>query len=150
MNQSAHTATEIDAARHALCQLIVQACEAGGGHSRVRINSANNAAASVWVYTHRDDAWNKLPQSIDDQRQAALIADEMKRLASVGHTDEFSVHRHDYADRIEVDLRFHANVIDSHRGPNLSSYLFGRLFYEPHGSSQDRREAIRRGPRTGG
>ena len=139
----------VDEARRELCRLVVEACEQGAVNVKVRVNlDADGQPAAVWVYGHLENAWRKLTTTIGDRQVAAAIAGELDRLASAPHADECSLRRQEVADRIEVEIKFHRDAIDSHRGENLGSYLFGILFYENKSDQQSRRKTIRRGPQA--
>ncbi len=146
MKESTIASTVIDNARRELCRLIVQSCEQGASNFKVRVNLGDEKPTAVWVYGHIDNVWQKLTTTICDDQVAAAIAGELKRLASAPHADECSLRRQEFADRIEVEIKFHREAIDSHRGENLESYLFGILFYEQNAAQQSRRKSIRRGP----
>lgn len=148
MKKSADASPAVDQARQELCRLIVDGCEQGASNIKVRVNLKDGQPAAVWGYAHLDDQWQKLATSIGDPPIAAAVAEELNRLASAAHADQWSFRRQEFADRIEAEIKFHREVIDSHRGDNFESYLFGVLFYEPKAAKQSRRSSIRRGPKA--
>lgn len=148
MTRSAITAAQVDQARQALGHLVVEACGIPATNVKVRVNLVQSRPDSVWCFAHVENAWQKLPETIDDPKVAELVAEELKRLTAAAHTDDFSLRCHEPADRMEVEFKFHRDVLEQQSRGQLESWLYGRLFYEQHGSSQTRREAIRRGPRT--
>lgn len=148
MTRSAITAAQVDQARQALGHLVVEACGTPATNVKVRVNLVESRPHSVSCFAHVENAWQKLPETIDDPKVAELVVEELKRLAAAAHTDDFSLRCHELADRMEVEFKFHRDVLEQQSRDGLESWLYGRLFYEQHGSSQTRREAIRRGPRT--
>lgn len=148
MKEAANASPAVDQARRELCRLVVRGCEKGASNIKVRVNLEEGQPATVWVYAHVDDKWQKLSTTIRDPLVAAAVAEELNRLASAAHADQWNFRRQELADRIEAEIKFHRDVIDSHRGDNFESYLFGVLFYEPKAAKQSRRSSIRRGPKA--
>lgn len=148
MKEYAETSPAVDQGRRELCRLIVRGCEQAASNIKVRVNLVDGRPTTVWAYAHIDDQWQKLPATIVDPPTAAVAADELNRLASAARADEWSLRRQDFADRLEAEIKFHREDINSHLGENLESYLFGLLFYEPKAAKKSRRSSIRRGPKA--
>lgn len=148
MKDSVNASSVVDHARKELCRLIIHGCEQGATNIKVRVNLGDGQPTAVWVYGHIGNEWQKLTTTIGDPEIAAAVAGELNRLASAPHTDDLSLRRLEFADRLEAEIKFHRDAIDSHRGENFESYLFGLLFYEPKAAKQSRRSSIRRGPQA--
>ena len=148
MKESANASPAVDQARQELCRLIVHGCDQGASNIKVRVNLGDGQPTAVWVYGHIDNEWQKLTTTIHDPQIAAAVAEELDRLASAAHADQWSLRRQEFGDRIEAEIKFHRDAIDPHRGDNFESYLFGVLFYEPKAAKHSVRNSIRRGPKA--
>ena len=78
----------------------------------------------------------------------ALLASDMKLLASHGHTDQVQVRQAASAEFLDTDLQFRAEWLEAHKGENFPSHLGGCLFRNPRDSGSAARRQIRT-PRHG-
>ena len=148
MKESANASPAVDHARREFCRLVVHGCEQGALNIKVRVNLCDGQPTAVWGYGHINNEWQKLTTTIHDPQIAAAVAEELDRLASAAHADQWSLRRQEFGDRIEAEIKFHRDAIDPHRGDNFESYLFGVLFYEPKAAKHSGRNSIRRGPKA--
>lgn len=143
-------ATEIttDRARRTLCRFVEQWCEQGVSNVKVRVNTKNEEPKGVWFYGRVGNAWKKLPETVEGSEFALLIVVDLERLAVSPHTEECQVRRKEHLDRIEFEIKFHAEKIVAHQGKQLGSYLFGILFRERHDAPDSKRQGIRQGGKS--
>lgn len=142
------TSISIDRARQTLCRHILQWCEQGVSSVKVRVNTADGVPQTIWFYGRVEGEWSKLEETVEGLEFARQITDELERLASNPHSAECQVRRKVYRDRLDFEIKFHHDRIAAHSGRKLRSYLNGLLFNELHATPNERRRAIRRGPKT--
>lgn len=142
------TSISIDRARQTLCRHILQLCEQGVSSVKVRINTAEGVPQSAWLYGRIEGEWSKLEETVEGLEFARQISEELERLAANPHTAECQVRRKEYRDRLDFEIKFHHDRIVAHSGRKLRSYLNGLLFNELHAAPNERRQSIRRGPKT--
>jgi hypothetical protein len=150
MSSSKSGAAAIDAARAEICRRFARLMNAGSVHLRVRLPLAAGKPTEAWFYAHRDNAWHKESDVVQDAALVAAIDEAVAMVAKKAHADEWAARKHATHDWKEVNIEFHRDAVSGHLGAKLESYVMGLLFHNGHDSKQDRRQQLRQGPITQG
>ena len=135
--------TTVDQARNELCRHLAQLMVTGAHSFRIRIFLSDGEPVRGCLYTYRSHAWRKVEDVDLSQEIVAALGEQLDLLVSREHADAWSARQREFADRRDVDIRFHRDAIDPHRNGNLASFLLGCLFLGHHDSRKDVRRQMR-------
>lgn len=136
-------ATTVDQARSELCRHLAQLMVTGAHNFRIRTFLSDGEPVRGFLYTYRNHAWRKVEDMELSQDTVAALGEQLDMLVSRAHADAWSVRQKKFADRRDVDIRFHRDSIDPHLNGNLASFLLGSLFLGHHDSRKDVRRQMR-------
>ncbi|MBI5761647.1 MAG: hypothetical protein HZA46_24320 [Planctomycetales bacterium] len=136
-------ATTVDQARTELCRHLARLMVAGSHNFRIRTFLSDGEPVRGCLYTYRNHAWRKVEDVDLSQSIVEVLDEQLDMLVSRAHADAWSARQKNFADRRDVDIRFHRDAIDPHLNGNLASFLLGSLFLGHHDSRKDVRRQMR-------
>ena len=135
-------ALAVDEARRELCQRMATAMRAGAVRFQLRFLRQNDVVSEVWLYTYQSHAWQKRDDLAIPARLSPSLWDQMEMVSSREVADFESCRRVDHSDRVDIELSFRREAIESHLTGDLESFLNGCLFHGHHDSGQDSRRRM--------
>lgn len=144
INQSATTSmNDVDVARHRICNILAQGIIGGTCGFEFRFVRPHKQFIESWVYFFSEHRWHKRDEFTEHGNAVAALVDQFEMIAKREFADDWTCRRVEHSDRVDFELKFRREAVESYPQNGLETFLVGCLFQGHHDSGKDARRRIR-------
>ncbi|HEY0981804.1 MULTISPECIES: hypothetical protein [unclassified Schlesneria] len=134
---------EVDVARNQICNILAKGMSGGTCGFEFRFVRPHQQFTEAWVYFFSEHQWHKQDEFTEHGNVVATLVDQFEMIASREFADDWTCRRVEHSDRVDFELKFRREAVESYPQNGLESFLAGCLFQGHHDSGKDARRRIR-------
>lgn len=133
----------VDLARRQICNILAKGMIDGTYGFQFRFIRPHEQLIESWVYFYSEHEWRKRGDFSVIGSALEPLFDQFEIIARREFADDWTCRRIEHRDRVDFELKFRREAVESYPQNELESFLAGCLFHGHHDSGKDARRRIR-------